>query len=88
MNRRAGGRSRVIGVEGGARLVINRRGPRARPSPAWREASVRQTTSLRPDACPTHHYALGLSIPCMASQLTKALNQPVLVVSLEYMPKP
>src|SRR4030095_12539682 len=32
--------------------------------------------------------ALGLSIPCMVSQLTKALNQPVLVVSLGYMPKP
>ena len=29
-----------------------------------------------------------LSIPCMVSQLTKALNQPVLVVSLGYMPKP
>lgn len=35
-----------------------------------------------------HHHALGLSIPCMVSQLTKALNQPVLVVSLGYMPKP
>jgi phosphopantetheinyl transferase (holo-ACP synthase) len=32
--------------------------------------------------------ALGLSMPCMASQLTKASNQPVLVVSLGYMPKP
>ena len=32
--------------------------------------------------------AYGLSIPCMASQLAKALNQPVLVVSLGYMPKP
>ena len=32
--------------------------------------------------------AYGSSIPCMASQLTKALNQPVLVVSLGYMPKP
>ena len=36
----------------------------------------------------SHHHALGLSIPCMVSQLTKALNQPVLVVSLGYMPKP
>jgi len=41
-----------------------------------------------PDAGPTHPYALGLSILCMVSQLTKALNQPVLVVSLGYMPKP
>jgi hypothetical protein len=32
--------------------------------------------------------AYGSSIRCMASQLTKALNQPVLVVSLGYMPKP
>lgn len=32
--------------------------------------------------------ALGSSIPCIVSQLTKALNQPVLVVSLGYMPKP
>ena len=32
--------------------------------------------------------AYGLSIPCMVSQLAKALNQPVLVVSLGYMPKP
>ena len=39
-------------------------------------------------AGPTRDQALGLSIPCMVSQLTKALNQPVLVVSLGYMPKP
>ena len=32
--------------------------------------------------------ALGLTIPCIVSQLTKASNQPVLVVSLGYMPKP
>ena len=32
--------------------------------------------------------ALGLAIPCIVSQLTKALNQPVLVVSFGYMPKP
>jgi len=32
--------------------------------------------------------ALGLSIPCIVSQLTKASNQPVLVVSLGYIPKP
>ena len=32
--------------------------------------------------------AWGLTIPCIVSQLTKALNQPVLVVSLGYMPKP
>ena len=72
----------------GVRRVINCREPRARPSSACRKASVRQTTSLRPDAYPTHHHALGLSIPCIVSQLTKAVNQPVLVVSLGYMPKP
>jgi hypothetical protein len=33
-------------------------------------------------------HAFGLSIPCMVSQQTKALNQPVLVVSFGYMPKP
>jgi len=32
--------------------------------------------------------ALGLTIPCIVNQLTKALNQPVLVVSLGYIPKP
>ena len=32
--------------------------------------------------------AFGLSIPCMVSQLAKASNQPVLVVSLGYIPKP
>ena len=37
---------------------------------------------------PTRDQTLCLSIPCMVSQLTKALNQPVLVVSLGYMPKP
>jgi hypothetical protein len=42
----------------------------------------------RPDAHVRVNQALGLSIPCMVSQLTKALNQPVLVVSLGYMPKP
>ena len=36
----------------------------------------------------TRDQPLGLSIPCIVSQLTKALNQPVLVVSLGYMPKP
>ncbi len=78
----------VLGLEGGVRLGLNRRRPRARLSSACRKASVRPMPSLRPDACPTHHHALGLSIPCIVSQLTKALNQPVLVVSLGYMPKP
>jgi hypothetical protein len=32
--------------------------------------------------------AFGLAIPCIVSQLAKASNQPVLVVSLGYMPKP
>jgi hypothetical protein len=36
----------------------------------------------------TGDQALALSIPCMVSQLTKASNQPVLVVSFGYMPKP
>ena len=37
---------------------------------------------------PARNQALGLTIPCIVSQLTKALNQPVLVVSFGYMPKP
>ncbi len=52
------------------------------------EKGRRLTRPLRTDACPPHPHALALSIPCIVSQLTKALNQPVLVVSLGYMPKP
>ena len=41
---------------------------------------------------PTDHstspYIFGFIMPCIFSQLLKALNQPVLVVSLGYMPKP
>ena len=33
-------------------------------------------------------YVFGFNIPCISSQLTKASNQPVLVVSLGYIPKP
>lgn len=66
-------------------------GDRGGPEP---RAVVRVTMDLQ--ACPragapaavTNDQAFGFSIPCMVSQLTKASNQPVLVVSLGYMPKP
>jgi len=39
-------------------------------------------------AAPSDTQALGVTIRCIPSQLIKALNQPVLVVSLGCMPKP
>ncbi len=47
----------------------------------------------RPDgdrgaACRASRRDYGLTIPCIVSQLTKALNQPVLVVVFLYIPKP
>ena len=54
----------------------------------WRNWSTCLTARSRRSRQSGSHQALGLIIPCIVSQLTKALNQPVLVVSLGYMPKP
>ena len=39
-------------------------------------------------AAPPLTYAVGFSMPCIPIQRTKASNQPVLVVSFGYIPKP
>ena len=69
-------------------MIQPTQGKKKRPPNLEGASLCRQTTLLQPDACPTPPHAWGVSIPCMVIQLTKALNQPVLVVSLGYMPKP
>ncbi len=55
------------------------------PSPECSGSTSRVTVVALP---PARSQDLGLTIPCIVSQLTKASNQPVLVVSFGYMPKP